>query len=77
MRQDLISHLMRNFRRKMTNYIYEEIEPISDDYLPVIKRTDELGNVSWIPADPANSDYQTYLNKDKLQVEHLTEKPTE
>lgn len=24
-------------------------------------------------ADPANSDYQAYLNKDKPQVEHLTE----
>ena len=23
-------------------------------------------------ADPANSDYQAYLNKDKPQVEHLT-----
>jgi uncharacterized membrane protein len=28
--------------------------------------------VSFIP-DPANSDYQAYLNKDKPQVEHLTE----
>ena len=27
-------------------------------------------------ADPANSDYQAYLNKDKPQVEHLTEIPT-
>lgn len=26
-----------------------------------------------IPKDPANSDYQAYLNKDKPQVEHLTE----
>lgn len=24
-------------------------------------------------ADPANSDYQAYLNKDNPQVEHLTE----
>lgn len=31
-----------------------------------------------IPCDPANSDYQAYLNKDKPQVEHLTEiLPTE
>ena len=36
-----------------------------------IERTDELGNVAWIPADPANSDYQAYLNKDK-PVEHFT-----
>ena len=28
------------------------------------------------PADESNSDYQAYLNKDKPQVEHLTEIPT-
>lgn len=27
----------------------------------VIKRTDEAGQVAWIPMDPANSDYQAYL----------------
>jgi hypothetical protein len=37
----------------------------------VIKRTQADGTVHWIPADPANSDYQAYLNPDK--VEHLTE----
>lgn len=30
----------------------------------IIKRTDKEGNVVWIPTDPANSDYQAYLNKD-------------
>ena len=39
----------------------------------VIKRTDADGKIWWIPTDPANSDYQAYLNP----VEHLTEKPTE
>ena len=29
-----------------------------------------------IPMDEGNSDYQAYLNKDKPQVEHLTEIPT-
>lgn len=38
-----------------------------------IQRTDEDGKVWTIPTDPANSDYQAYLNKDKPQVEHLTE----
>jgi len=38
-----------------------------------IKRTDEDGAIWWIPMDEANSDYQAYLNKDKPQVEHLTE----
>ena len=45
--------------------------------------TDDRGNTTiWydedgvrvsFSADPANSDYQAYLNKDKPQVEHLTE----
>ena len=26
-----------------------------------IERTDELGNVAWVPTDPNNSDYQAYL----------------
>lgn len=30
----------------------------------MIKQTDENGLVAWIPTDPANSDYQAYLNKD-------------
>jgi hypothetical protein len=29
-----------------------------------IKATLESGVVLWIPTDPANSDYQAYLNKD-------------
>ena len=28
-----------------------------------IERTDELGNVAWVPNDPANSDYQAYLTQ--------------
>jgi hypothetical protein len=27
----------------------------------IIKRVDENGSESWIPTDPANSDYQAYL----------------
>ena len=38
--------------------------------LEIIHRVDEDGSEYWIPPDPANSDYQTYL-------EHLTENPTE
>ena len=26
-----------------------------------IKRTNEDGSITWIPIDPANSDYQEYL----------------
>ena len=36
---------------------YEELEA-------VIKATDENGKEYFIPMDPANSDYQAYLNKD-------------
>jgi hypothetical protein len=54
----------------MTKPIYEEV--IEDGVVTTIKRTDADGVISWIPADPANSDYQAYLNP----VEHLTEIPT-
>ena len=37
----------------------------------VIVRDNENGSVSYIPIDESNSDYQAYLNPDK--VEHLTE----
>ena len=47
----------------MTKYNYEILE---NGY---IKRTSETGLQAWIPNDPANSDYQAYLNP----VEHLTE----
>ena len=34
-----------------------------------IVRTNEDGSESWIPKDPANSDYQAYLNpKDETPV---------
>ena len=48
---------------------YEKIE--TENYVS-IKATNENGVIFWIPADPANSDYQAYLNP----VEHLTEIPT-
>ena len=35
-----------------------------DDY---ILRFNDDGGVSSIPIDPANSDYQAYLNKDKAE----------
>ena len=37
---------------------------------------EENGVLYSIPNDPANADYQAYLNKDKPEVEHLTEIPT-
>ena len=42
-----------------------------EDGTQTIKRTNEDGSISFIPADKSNSDYQAYLNPDK--VEHLTE----
>ena len=53
--------------------IYEEVT--NELGATLIKRTDADGKVWWIPMDEANSDYQAYLNPDK--VEHLTENPTE
>ena len=56
----------------MTKIIYEVID--GNEVTPQrIKATLENGAELWIPCDPANSDYQAYLNKDKPQVEHLTE----
>jgi len=49
-------------------YTYEIVIAKNIDSL---KRTDENGNVAWIPFDLANRDYQAYLNKDK-PVEHFT-----
>jgi anionic cell wall polymer biosynthesis LytR-Cps2A-Psr (LCP) family protein len=50
---------------------YEIVTTFQDE--KVLKRTDDNGQVLWIPMDEANSDYQAYLNKDKPQVKHLTE----
>jgi hypothetical protein len=47
---------------------YKEITTPSNGI--VIQRTDNDGKVWFIPTDPANSDYQAYL-------EHLTENPIE
>jgi uncharacterized membrane protein len=52
----------------MEKYTYEVNEKTQ-----IIQRSDGAA----IPMDEANSDYQAYLNKDKPQVEHLTEIPTE
>ena len=46
----------------MTTPIYEIIT--QDNVDTMIKRTDPDGRIWWIPTDPANSDYQAYLNKD-------------
>jgi hypothetical protein len=43
----------------MDKFTYDVIE--SDTANTVIKRIDADGNEAWIPADPANSDYQAYL----------------
>jgi hypothetical protein len=49
--------------------IYEEIT--NDLGATLIKRTDADNKVWWIPCDPANSDYQAYLNKDKEIADKL------
>jgi hypothetical protein len=48
----------------MNEYTYEIIE---NQFSSMIKRTDDEGTVWWIPQDPANSDYQAYL--DQLEEE--------
>jgi hypothetical protein len=49
----------------MTKPIYEQV--IENDVVTTIKRTDADGVISWIPLDPANSDYQRYLNPEAEQ----------
>jgi hypothetical protein len=58
-----LSILVRSY--KMTKPIYEEVT--SDLGADFIKRTDADGQVWWIPTDPANSDYQRYLNPEAEQ----------
>jgi hypothetical protein len=45
---------------------YEEIKN-EEGVVASIRRTDENGEVWSIPADPANSDYQRYLNPEAEQ----------
>jgi hypothetical protein len=47
------------------SYTYEEI---TIEQGSVLKRTDENGQVWFIPIDPANSDYQRYLNPDEAEA---------
>lgn len=42
-------------------YTYEEVT-FEIPNSKMIKRTDENGLIVWIPLDPANADYQAYLN---------------
>ena len=43
---------------------YEIMESV---FGKMIKRDNEDGTISFIPFNPANSDYQAYLNKDKAE----------
>ena len=51
--------------------IYEIVK--NDFGNEILKHIDQDGVIWWIPIDLSNSMYQAYLNKDKPQVEHLTE----
>jgi hypothetical protein len=49
----------------MTKPIYEKVtNELGNES---IKRTDPDGKIWWIPIDPANSDYQRYLNPEAEQ----------
>jgi hypothetical protein len=49
----------------MTKSTYEKVT--NESGAEIIKRTDADGLVWWIPIDPANSDYQRYLNPEAEQ----------
>ena len=42
-------------------------EIVENQFGAIIKGTLEDGTVMWIPTDPANSDYQRYLNPEAEQ----------
>jgi len=44
--------------------IYEIVTNVFGE--KVVQRTDADGTIWFIPTDPANADYQAYLNKDTL-----------
>jgi hypothetical protein len=43
-----------------------EVNGVADKW-NIIKRTDDNGQETFIPCDPANSDYQRYLNPEAEQ----------
>ena len=45
----------------MVYEVIEDIDVLTNKTIKTIKRTDENGQVWFIPTDPANSDYQAYL----------------
>lgn len=54
-------------------YTYEEVTGENPNS-KMIKRTDEQGQIVWIPLDPANSDYQAYLTKDEVKADEAKTK---
>jgi len=51
-------------------------EEYTNNFNQVFIKKIEDNFITFIPKDNSNSDYQAYLDKDKPQVEHLTEIPT-
>jgi len=47
------------------NYIYETVKTLTGE---VIKRPDVDGVETWIPTDPANSDYIAFLEQQKTDL---------
>jgi hypothetical protein len=50
----------------------EKEEEIVGGVFSYIEKIDEAGVISFIPKDPANSDYQRYLNPEAEQSTPLT-----
>ena len=50
------------------SYTYNKIMSADGNEF-IIQCVDEKGNTSYIPVDPANSDYQAYLDRDKPKAE--------
>jgi hypothetical protein len=52
-------------------------EIVENQFGAIIKGTLEDGTVMWIPTDPANSDYQRYLNPEAEQSTPIVINETE
>jgi hypothetical protein len=50
---------------------YREVTVLENNHY--IVRTNDDGSESWIPVDPANSDYQRYLNPETEQSTPIVE----
>jgi hypothetical protein len=69
----LVLAVLQTLTQHRRNYKMYKYEVITQNTDTIIKRTDENDVVSWVPTDPANSDYQRYLKwLENPEAENIT-----